>query len=80
MLKAKNAAAVKARLTARTREWDGADLERRCTEARIPAAVVRPLDVFAREAAAAGHLPTMVLEEEETRVVSPGLGFRVSKG
>lgn len=77
-LKARDAAAVKARLAARTAELDGADLERRCAAARVPAAVVRPLDVFAREAAAAGHIATTVLEEDGTRVVSPGLGFKVT--
>jgi formyl-CoA transferase len=76
-LKARNPAAVKASLAACTREFDGLELERRCAEARVPAALVRPLDVFAREVAAAGHLATTVLEDEGVRVVSPGLGFRV---
>lgn len=77
-LRARDPSAVKARLAAATRGWDGAELERRLAEARVPAAVVRPLDVFAREAAASGALATSVLEEEGVRVVSPGLGFRVS--
>jgi len=77
-LRAKDPPAVKARLSAATRRHDGADIERRCAEARVPAAVVRPLDVFAREAVAAGHLATTILEDEGTRVVSPGLGFKVS--
>ncbi len=77
-LRAKDPPAVKARLSKATRRYDGADIERRCAEARVPAAVVRPLDVFAREAAAAGHLATTVLEDEGTRVVSPGLGFKVT--
>ncbi len=76
-LKAKDAKAVKARLAARTQELDGADLERRMAEAKVPAAMVRPLDVFAREAAASGQITTTVLEDEGARVVSPGLGFKV---
>ena len=76
-LRTKDAAAVKARLGEATSSWDGLDLERRCTAAKVPAAVVRPLDVFARAAAAAGHLQTTILDDEGTRVVSPGLGFRV---
>ncbi|MEZ5818559.1 MAG: CoA transferase [Hyphomicrobiaceae bacterium] len=78
-LRAKNPSAVKQRISAATRDHDGADLERRCTEARVPAAVVRPLDVFAREAAEAGQLATTILEDEGTRVVSTGLGFKVSR-
>lgn len=78
-LKSTNPAAVKARLAARTAELGGLELERRCAQARVPAAVVRPLDVFAREAVEAGHLVTTELEDEGTRVVSPGLGFRVSR-
>ena len=76
-LRTKNPAAVKARLAAATSTWDSPDLERRCTAAKVPAAVVRPLDVFAREAAASGELATTILDDEGTRVVSPGLGFRV---
>lgn len=77
-LKSTKPAEVKARLAARTAEMDGPDLERRCAAARVPAALVRSLDVFAREAVEAGQLATTVLEDEGTRVVSPGLGFRVS--
>lgn len=76
-LRAKDPAAVKARLAAATGTWDGPDLERRCMAAKVPAAVVRPLDMFVQEAAASGQLATAVLEDEGTRVVSPGLGFRV---
>jgi crotonobetainyl-CoA:carnitine CoA-transferase CaiB-like acyl-CoA transferase len=76
-LRAKNPAAVKKRLSAATRGLDGDEIERRCTAARVPAALVRPLDVFAQEAVAAGELDTIVLEDEGTRVVSPGLGFKV---
>lgn len=77
-LNARDPAAVKAHLGARTREHDGPDLEQRLTAAKVPAAVVKALDEFAREAAAAGHLATTVLDDEGMRVVSTGLGFKVS--
>lgn len=77
-MKAKDPAAVKARLAACTSGLDGPELERRCLGARVPAALVRPLDVFVRQAVEAGQLTTTVLEDEGTRVISPGLGFRVS--
>lgn len=76
-LRAKDPAAVKARLAACTGERDGIELEARCLAAKVPAAVVRSLDVFAREAAASGQLAITVLDDEGTRVVSPGLGFKV---
>ena len=77
-LKARNPAAVKARLADRICLCDGPDLEARLTAAKVPAAVVKPLDVFARESAASGLLATTLLEDEGARVVSPGLGFKVS--
>lgn len=77
-LKARDPAAVKVRLAERVAAFDGADLEARLTAAKVPAAVVMPLDVFAREAALSGLLAATVLEEEGVRVVSPGLGFKVT--
>jgi crotonobetainyl-CoA:carnitine CoA-transferase CaiB-like acyl-CoA transferase len=77
-LQAKDPAAVKQQLAAATRRFDGAEIERRCAEARVPAAIVRPLDVFAREAVEAGELSTVTLDDEGTRVISTGLGFKVS--
>lgn len=76
-LKARDPAAIKARLAASICNFDGADLEQRLQAAKVPAAVVKPLDVFAREAAASGLLATTLLEDEGTRVVSPGIGFKV---
>jgi len=76
-LRAKDPAAVKQRLAAATRTLDGAEIERRCAAARVPAAIVRPLDVFAREAVEAGELATVTLLDEGTEVISPGLGFKV---
>ncbi|MGE0700977.1 MAG: CoA transferase [Hyphomicrobiaceae bacterium] len=76
-LKSLDPAAVKARLAAATASMDGAEIERRCLAAKVPAALVRPLDVFAREAAARGEIETTVLDDEGTQVISPGLGFKV---
>lgn len=77
-LRAKDPAAVKRHLAAATSKRDGAEMERLCTLARVPASRVLPLDAFAREAVETGQLSTIVLEDEGTRVVSPGLGFKVS--
>ncbi|MEZ5853854.1 MAG: CoA transferase [Hyphomicrobiaceae bacterium] len=68
---------VKQRLAAAVAALDGEDLERQLMQARVPAALVKPLDVFAREAHARGEIATTVLEEEGARVISTGLGFRV---
>jgi crotonobetainyl-CoA:carnitine CoA-transferase CaiB-like acyl-CoA transferase len=76
-LRAKDPVAVKARLAEAVKQFDGDALEARLTAARVPAAVVKPLDVFAREAVAQGTIAATTLEDEGTRVVSPGLGFRV---
>lgn len=77
-LKSRDPALVKARIGARTAELDGEQLERRLVEARVPVALVRPLDDFARHAADQGWIKPIVLEEDGVRVISPGLGFKVS--
>ncbi|MFV0297061.1 MAG: CoA transferase, partial [Hyphomicrobiaceae bacterium] len=69
---------VKVRLAAAVARFDADTLEAELTAARVPAAVVRALDEFARDAQAAGEIETTVLEDNGVRVVSPGLGFRVS--
>lgn len=76
-LRALDPMAVKAHLAAAVALCGGSDLERRLCEAKVPGALVRSLDVFAADAVAAGHLVPTILEEEGSRVVSPGLGFRV---
>ncbi len=76
-LRTTNPAVVKQRLAAAVAQWDAGDLEQRLIEAQVPAAVVKPLDVFAREAEARGEIETTVLEEEGARVISTGLGFRI---
>ncbi len=76
-LRARDPAAVKARLGTRTADFEGAELERLCLAAKVPAALVRPLDEFVRDAVERGELESEVLEDEGTRVVSPGLGFTV---
>jgi crotonobetainyl-CoA:carnitine CoA-transferase CaiB-like acyl-CoA transferase len=76
-LRARDPAAVKERLRTRTVEFDAAELERVCIAAKVPAAVVRPLDEYVRGAVERGELKPRVLTDEGTRVVSPGLGFTV---
>ncbi|MGE0766287.1 MAG: CaiB/BaiF CoA transferase family protein [Hyphomicrobiaceae bacterium] len=78
-LRTRDATAVKRLLAAATRQRDGSDIERQCAEARVPAAVVRPLDDFVRKSVETGALATVTLEDEGTRIVSPGLGFKVSR-
>lgn len=77
-LRAKDADGVKQRIAAATARIDGAEIERLCKGARVPSALVRALDEFAQQAVKDGELPTVVLEDEGTRVISPGLGFKVS--
>ncbi|MDX2157979.1 MAG: CoA transferase [Hyphomicrobiaceae bacterium] len=76
-LVSKDPAAVKARLATAIRGEVGPDLELRLTAARVPAAVVKSLDVFSREAVEAGTIAPLRLDDEGTVVLSPGLGFRV---
>jgi crotonobetainyl-CoA:carnitine CoA-transferase CaiB-like acyl-CoA transferase len=78
-LRAKDGAAVKRALGAALAEHDAADLERRLTAAGVPAAKVRRLAEFAREAVTAGVIEGVRLEGEGVSVVSPGLGFRVER-
>jgi crotonobetainyl-CoA:carnitine CoA-transferase CaiB-like acyl-CoA transferase len=75
----KDPAAVKRRLAEAVGRREGAALEEALTTAQVPAALVRPLDEFARGEAAAGRLDTIALEDEGTRVVSTGLGFKVRR-
>jgi crotonobetainyl-CoA:carnitine CoA-transferase CaiB-like acyl-CoA transferase len=78
-LNSKNPAAIKSALRARIAEFDAGDLEARLIAAKVPAARVRALPEFAREADRSGAIAAVDLEDEGTRVRSPGLGFRVRK-
>jgi crotonobetainyl-CoA:carnitine CoA-transferase CaiB-like acyl-CoA transferase len=76
-LRAKDPNAVKAALRACFVNLDAAEAEARLTSAGVPAARVRTLPEFAREADEAGTIAALTLEDEGTIVTSPGLGFRV---
>jgi crotonobetainyl-CoA:carnitine CoA-transferase CaiB-like acyl-CoA transferase len=76
-LRAKNPAAIKAALAARIALLDAAEAEARLGAAKVPAARVRTLAEFAREADRDGTLAALTLEDEGVSVRSPGLGFRV---
>ena len=76
-LQAKDPSAIKAALKACFASLDAAEAEARLTAARVPAARVRTLPEFAREAERAGAIPAVTLEDEGVTVKSPGLGFQV---
>jgi crotonobetainyl-CoA:carnitine CoA-transferase CaiB-like acyl-CoA transferase len=76
-LQVKDPGALKAALRARIANLDAAGLETRLTAARVPAARVRTLADFAREADRDGALSAVTLEDEGAAVRSPGLGFKV---
>ena len=76
-LRAKDPNSIKAALRSRIANLDGAEIEARLTAARVPAAQVKTLAEFAREADQAGTLETLTLEDEGVSVRSPGLGFKV---
>jgi crotonobetainyl-CoA:carnitine CoA-transferase CaiB-like acyl-CoA transferase len=77
-LSAKNPSAVKAALRTCFANLDAAEAESRLTSAGVPAARVRTLPEFAREADEAGTIAAVTLEDEGATVKSPGLGFQVS--
>ena len=56
-----------------------ADLERRLNMAGVPAARIRTLREFTREAVDTGLLQPAVLGESEARAVTPGLGWRTTR-
>ncbi|MNT86743.1 hypothetical protein D3C72_2270670 [compost metagenome] len=53
------------------------DLELRLSALGIPAARLRNIAEFAGESMANGSLRPVALQEGETEVLSPGLGFQV---
>src|SRR5581483_7284907 len=64
-------------LAARLQEHSASDLERRLNASGVPAARVRTLREFTREAVESGLLRPVVLGEGEARAATPGLGWRV---
>ena len=77
MVRAKDAATVKARIRARIATTDAAHLEAALIRSRVPVSRVRTLPEFTAEAEQAGQLTPVELEDEGVTVRSPGLGFRV---
>lgn len=68
---------LKQKLKAYLRSQNAAQLEVVLNKAKVPASRVRNIAEFAQEAKAMGGLPLRVLEQGDTRVTSPGLGFGV---
>lgn len=77
-LAAKDPARLKATLRTAIAGWTAAELEARLIESKVAAARVRTLPDFAVEADRTGAIAAVDLEDEGTRIRSPGLGFRVS--
>ncbi|AOY90792.1 CoA transferase [Cupriavidus sp. USMAA2-4] len=73
-------AALKAALSAVLADADAAELEARLSASGVPASRLRDIAEFAAESMANGSLETVALQDGDTTVVSPGLGFRVRTG
>lgn len=76
-LKCRDPGLLRQRLAERLAAWEAAALEEACDAAGVPAARVRNLAEFTRQAVADGALAPVTLAVGEVRVISPGLGFRV---
>lgn len=76
---AREPAAFRAAVAAALRADDAAHWEVRLNEAGVPAARVRRLGEFTREAVARGLLAPLVLGEGESQAPSPGLGWQVRR-
>ncbi len=72
--------AFKALLAARLRESSAVALEQALNDRGVPAARVRQLGEFTREAVQSGLLQPCVLGSGESAVASPGLGWRQIRG
>lgn len=77
--RARDPQAFRALLAARLARHSPADLERRLNAVGVPAARVRTLREFVREAADTGLLQPVVLGEGDGRAATPGLGWRVGQ-
>lgn len=76
--RARDAHGFRAILAARLAEYSAADLEQRLNRAGVPAARVRTLREFVREAVDTRLLQPVELGDGDARAVTPGLGWRVS--
>jgi crotonobetainyl-CoA:carnitine CoA-transferase CaiB-like acyl-CoA transferase len=74
--RARDAVAFRELLASRIAGRSAADLEARLNAAGVPAARVRTLREFAREAVTSGLLETVVVGEGDARATTPGLGWR----
>ncbi len=77
-LHSKDPAALRAALAAAVRGRDAAELDAACAQAGVPAARVRTIAEFAVDALTADGLCTVALAQDDIRITSPGLGFRIS--
>jgi crotonobetainyl-CoA:carnitine CoA-transferase CaiB-like acyl-CoA transferase len=75
--RARDPQAFRALLAARLKTRSAAELERSLNASGVPAARVRTLCEFTREAVDGGLLQPVALGEGEARAVTPGLGWRV---
>jgi crotonobetainyl-CoA:carnitine CoA-transferase CaiB-like acyl-CoA transferase len=75
--RARDPQAFRELVAARLIERSAADLEQRLNASGVPAARVRTLREFTREAVETGLLQPVVLGEGQTRAKTPGLGWRV---
>ena len=76
--RARDPQAFRELLATRLAGHSAADLEQRLNASGVPAARVRTLREFTREAVDTGLLQPVVLGEGEARATTPGLGWRVS--
>ncbi len=67
-------------LVKRMAQQSAVDLEQRLNACGVPAARVRTLREFTREAIDTGLLAPIALGEEDARAITPGLGWRVLDG
>lgn len=77
-LRAKDPALLREALAQALRGWSAQALEDACAQARVPAAKVRNIAEFVREAKANDGIGSISMADGDLRVESPGLGFRVS--
>jgi crotonobetainyl-CoA:carnitine CoA-transferase CaiB-like acyl-CoA transferase len=74
--RARDPDAFRALLAARLANQSAIDLERRLNAAGVPAARVRTLREFTREAVSTGLLQPVLLGEGKAQALTPGLGWR----
>jgi len=78
-LRAADPELLRSELAATLRTWKAAELEERCAAARIPCARVRTIAEFAADAQRNEGLPTVALEDFGARVLTPAIGFRITR-